>query len=417
MNSVTSSQTQTTAPAKVLDEWVHIPTPGDHYSPRTGSAVITVIREMTRWHAAEGGKSRVLVARGTWDGYDDGAREEVDFPRLGTPGKWQKAIDRTLGAVISRRLLSGRPYVAAADVLGKQFNGVVFVHNEPSGVEAIARLCPNAQVCLWVQNELFRTYTISQVKRVIEHAHRIICCSDYIRKGIVAKVGEHKRLKVVLNGVDPDRFRPWDPLQDNNPPLILFVGRMVPEKGPDMLLRAGHELLRRGISFRLRLVGSSNFNANDNRTPFEAELQELAKGLGDRVEFSPFRPRAEIVSEYQAADILCVPSNWDDPCPLTVIEGMASGLAIVASRRGGIPEVGRDAVLYFDPPNITGLAQQLTFLIENIGCRNELGTLARDRAFQLSWRHQYQKLSSMILSVDHNPNMNVASRCRSTPAC
>lgn len=383
-------------PAVTLDEWVHIPTPGDHYSPRTGSAIITVIREMTRWHAAAGGRSRVLVSRGTWDGYDDGAREEIDFPRLGTPGKWQKAIDCTVGAVLGRRVLSGRTYLAAAYALGRGYDGVVFVHNEPAAVEVLRRRCPNARICLWVQNQLFRTYTPRQTRRVIERSHRVICCSDFIRRGIVAKAGESNRLAVVLNGVDTERFCPDENRVPNPIPVVLFVGRMVPEKGPDILLRAACELKRRGMKFRLRMVGSQNFNAADALTPYERTLRDLARELGDWVEFSPFRPRAEIAQEYQKADILCVPSNWDEPFGLVVIEGMACGLAVVASRRGGIPEIGGSSVCYFPPPDHNALADQIGNLLQYSSESLRLGHLAIQYAHQKSWPQQCRILLGVL---------------------
>lgn len=393
--TTTASLTSPTA-APILDEWIHIPTPGDHYSPKTGSAIITVAHEMTRWHAAAGGSSRVLVQAGTWDGYSDGARMEIHFPQTGTPSRAAKAVDSSLGAILGRRFLSGRTYSAAAAKIGVNFTGVVFVHNEPSAVEIIARRCPNAKVCLWVQNELFRTYTNTQTRRVARFAYRIIACSEYIATRIRKQTGPLLKLVTLLNGADTSLFVPRMTTSPDPIPQILFVGRMVPEKGVHLLLEAAKILQSRNVPFRLRIVGNKNFNAADALTPYELAIRSLATGLGERVEFLPFQPRAKIVELYQAADIFCVPSNWDDPCPLTIVEAMATGLAIVASRRGGIPEEGQDAIRYFSPPDCAELATHLFALLTQPQLRHSLGIAARDRSQALDWKNRYHTLQRLL---------------------
>ena len=380
-----------------LDGWVHVPTPGDHYSPRTGSAVITVVHQMARWHAAAGGRTRVLVAPGTWDGFDDNAREEVAFRRLGTPPAQIKAFDRVVGGMFGRRPLSGRSYIEAAVSLGADFDGVVFVYNEPSAIEVFTKRCPTARVCLWVQNELFRTYTKRQARRVVAHAHRVICCSEFIARSVERAVGTDARVITVLNGIDTDAFVPPNILPERGTPVVLFIGRLVPVKGVDLLLRAARMLDERGVrGFRVRIVGSSNFNSADALTTYEQQLRELAAPLGERVEFRPFVDRKGIVAEYQAASIFCMPSNWDEPLGLTMGEAMACGLPVVASRRGGISEVGADAALYFDPPDVDALARQLDILLSDQAARSAVGRRARTRAEQLSWSGQYQLLRAGI---------------------
>jgi glycosyltransferase involved in cell wall biosynthesis len=143
-------------------------------------------------------------------------------------------------------------------------------------------------------------------------------------------------------------------------------------------------------------VGSSGFSAADPLTPYELELRRLAGPLGAAVQFVPFVDRKGVLEEYQRATLFCAPSNWDDPCPLIVPEAMACGLATVASRRGGIPELGAEAVLYFDPPDVQGLAQQLGRLLDDQEYRDRLAGRARRRAAELSWQTQYRVLQEAI---------------------
>jgi len=408
MIAVQSPTHRVAATSGAADEWVQIPTPGDHYSPKTGSAVITIISEINRCHLAANGKARVLVAANTWDGYDDGARQVVNFPRIGTPSRLQKVVDRTIGAVFGRRLLSGRPYAAAAEALGPGYDGVVFVHNEPAAIEEIARLCPNARVCLWAHNQLFRTYTRGQSRRLLGFAHRIICCSNFIRERVAALTGESPKLVAVLNGVNPDIFSPADHAPAGETPVILFVGRMVRQKGPDVLLRAGLELKRRGIRFTIRLVGSSGYDSTVGRTAYEEHLRELATELAGSIEFAPACSRSEIVSEYRRADILCVPSSWDDPCPLTVLEGMSCGLAVVGSNRGGIPEEGGQAMMFFNSGDHQQLASCLATLLSDAGTRLDMGIKGRRRALTLSWTSRHAEVASAV-GFDPRPGLQTAT--------
>jgi glycosyltransferase involved in cell wall biosynthesis len=305
-------------------------------------------------------------------------------------------FDRAIGSITSRRPLSGRPYIDAANALGPDYDGIVFVHNEPSGVEPIASRCPKARVCLWVHNQLFTTYTRRQARRVVEQAHRVICVSEFIARGVRAKAGNDPRIVSVLNGVDTEKFVPADPPPRNDPPVILFIGRMVPEKGPDLLLKAAIELKRQGVRFKLRMVGSQNFNSADSPSPFQQQLVNCAASLDGMVEFLPFQPRSRVVEIYQGADLMCVPSNWDDPCPLTILEGMACGLPVAASHRGGVAELAGSAAAYFEPPNHFELATRLRSLIAEREILKTVGAAGRERAHQFSWTTAHYRLASLL---------------------
>jgi len=117
------------------------------------------------------------------------------------------------------------------------------------------------------------------------------------------------------------------------------------------------------------------------------------------VEFIPFLDRHKILPVYQSASIFCAPSNYDEPCTLALPEAMSCGVASIASRRGGIPEVGRDAVLYFDPPDIDRLAEHLAYLVEDEEARIEWGLKARAQAEAMDWGIQYKALLKAIGST------------------
>jgi glycosyltransferase involved in cell wall biosynthesis len=80
-----------------------------------------------------------------------------------------------------------------------------------------------------------------------------------------------------------------------------------------------------------------------------------------------------------------VPSRWDEPFALTILEGMASGLASVVSRTGGAPEVVGDAGLLFERDSVEGLADQLRRLLFDQELRTAYARKARERAEQFTW--------------------------------
>jgi glycosyltransferase involved in cell wall biosynthesis len=170
---------------------------------------------------------------------------------------------------------------------------------------------------------------------------------------------------------------------------------VIPEKGAHLLIEAALRLYK-SRRFKLRIVGSSGFCATDPLSGYEIELRKLAAPLGSAVEFAAFVDRHAVLREYQAASIFCVPSNWDEPVSLTVSEAMACGVATIAARRGGIPEAGGDAVLYFSPPDVNELSKRLAYLIDDESARGQWGAKGRSRALSISWEQQYRKYCSAI---------------------
>jgi glycosyltransferase involved in cell wall biosynthesis len=375
---------------------VHVPTPGDHYSSLCGSAAITVIYEMTRRHVERGGQTQIITGRTTHRDYTVGQCLDVDFAPL--PGKKKRLIDVGMGRLGLRRPAEWALYEPAAAALPPDFRGTVFVHNAPTAIRVFKARRPHAKVCLYAHNSLFRTYSRREAQRVIDAADRVICVSRYLANDLESHLGaKSPKIRVVLNGVDTERFRPAANRIEPEVPTILFVGRVLPEKGPDLLLKAAAKLYGPQRKFKIRIVGSSGFADYLDLTPYELELRRLAQPLGDAVEFQRFVDRNRVVEEYQAASIFCAPSNWDDPCPLTVLEGLASGLPMVAAQRGGIPEEGADAILYFKPPNADELAEKLALLIDDVAVRADWGRRARARAEALSWQNQYEHLWEAVV--------------------
>jgi glycosyltransferase involved in cell wall biosynthesis len=391
----------TTPPTQIEPPLVHIPTPGDHYSPATGSAVITIIYELARLHAERNGRTKVLVTRGSSDGYPPySVGELVEIDGAGAlPGRLGKMFDAAWGRLFASRPMAASQFRAAGEYLraASPEASEIFVHNAPAAMPLLRRALPNSSLHLYAHNQLFNSFNRREVGQVIDSCTSVICVSQFIANDIAARFGRGSpKLKVVINGVDTDAFCPSKAADQAGPPLVLFLGRVVPDKGVDLLVRAACSLLDKNIPFRLRIVGSSNFNPADPLSAYEKELRRLAVPLGDRCQFVPFVPRDSVIAEYQKATLFIVPSVFEEPCSLTIREAMSCGLPTVASRRGGTPEFGADAIGYFTPPDIKELAGELERLLRDPQARMELGARGRRRAEQFSWRRQYARLRQAI---------------------
>ena len=91
-----------------------------------------------------------------------------------------------------------------------------------------------------------------------------------------------------------------------------------------------------------------------------------------------------------------MPSRWDEPCALTLFEGMAAGLATVASATGGTPEVVGDAGLLFERDSVAGLAGHLERLLASAALRRDLAARARARAEAFTWENTLGGFSAAL---------------------
>jgi alpha-maltose-1-phosphate synthase len=196
------------------------------------------------------------------------------------------------------------------------------------------------------------------------------------------------RTRVVYGGADPSRFRP-DPTEARTG--VLFVGRLTPHKGVDRLLRA----LPAGAE--LTIAGSAG---HDRRRP-DRDYPQLLGALAERarVRFTgPVSERQLPVLHRQAAvfalpsvDVTCYrrPVAIPELLGLGVLEAMASGTPVVASRIGGVPEVVVDGETGFlvDPGDVDALRDRLATLLADRRLAQQMGDAARTAVVErFTWR-------------------------------
>jgi glycosyltransferase involved in cell wall biosynthesis len=150
---------------------------------------------------------------------------------------------------------------------------------------------------------------------------------------VVISPSRYLRDRLVDGGIAPGRVEVIPNFVHAGPPPsepgdgVLYAGRLSREKGVDVLIRAVT-----GTPLELRIAGDG---------PERARLEQLAANLGAPVTFLGHLSRAELQRELESTLTVAVPSTWPENCPLIVLEAMAAGRPLVASRVGGLPELAR----------------------------------------------------------------------------
>jgi glycosyltransferase involved in cell wall biosynthesis len=137
---------------------------------------------------------------------------------------------------------------------------------------------------------------------------------------------------------------------------LLFLGRLVSEKGLDTLLEALGRLRQRQLRPHLTVVGSG---------PEQAKMQELTKRLGleEQVKFRGAQSGPELAATLNQHQILVVPSKYDEPFGVVALEGIACGCAVIGSSGGGLPEAIGACGITFPNGDIAALENALERLL------------------------------------------------------
>jgi glycosyltransferase involved in cell wall biosynthesis len=188
----------------------------------------------------------------------------------------------------------------------------------------------------------------------VEGAVFVRCISEFCRAQVMTWTSRPAwaRLHVVHCGLDPDFFA-CPPRERDGVFRVLAIGRLVPIKGYPQLLDAIRSVSRTGVECRLRVVGDG---------PMRAELAELASRPSPpvRVEWLGPQAPAAVREELRHADVLAV-SSFMEGTPVVLMEAMAAGVPVVATRVGGVAELiedGRNGLLV-TPGSVDALSRAL----------------------------------------------------------
>ena len=232
----------------------------------------------------------------------------------------------------------------------------------------------------WVGDSLpVRIYDFLDHMTLRQFPH-VVAVSEAVRRSLRRYGVRPSRISVVPNGIDVDTFDRGgcefaEELRKDGKLTIGLVGRLVLDKGGDWLLRAAVEVLRIRPDAMLVFVGEG---------PARAGLEQMSRELGvaGRVIFTGYRQ--DMASVYAALDIVVLPSR-KEAMPVTLIEAMAAGRPVVATRVGAVDQVVAhgETGLLVDRGDWHGFTQALLCLVNDPAMAATMGQRGRERSAQL----------------------------------
>lgn len=214
-------------------------------------------------------------------------------------------------------------------------------------------------VALHLHTDLINKET-PNVQRIINEKPIYWVISGFLKQRIEEVGGD--KIEVFRNCIDTDIFitkakqnvRHSLDISDNEK-VLLYCGRVVPIKGVKELVIAFHKSHEENLS--LLIVGGSNF-ADSTLSPYEQEIRDYINKHSLNVKFTGYVPPSELPSYYQAADYFAYPSICNEAAGLGIIEATCSGLSVITTNMGGIPEyIEKDRTI---------VVENDSFLIDNL---------------------------------------------------
>ena len=248
--------------------------------------------------------------------------------------------------------------------------------------------------------------------KIVDAVNKIITVSQFIKNMVLKNtksLGDH--INVLRNCTDTHLFnkhlyidkrsslRNKYEIKDEDV-VIFFSGRIVREKGIIELFQA-LKLLPQNMKFKLIVAGSfgSNFGYKDEKTILAEELKEISMDFRDKIVYTGYIPGTEMPLLYTISDIVVTPSICEEAAGLVAIEAMSSGLPLIATNSGGLPEYVNEKcaiIINRDVNLVKNLALSLEKLIMDRELREVMGEIGRKHTQQFSIENYFNNLLEII---------------------
>jgi spore coat protein SA len=356
--------------------------------PTKGGAIERWIRDAATRLAARGHDVHVMSR----DHGDNRTGETIDGVRYHYV-RVPPAIDRGLPAVMLRGLWH---YEGARRVLAAIGPDIVHHHSRPAGLWLSKGGAPNAKHVISLHSMeygwafAYAGWDRRLFNRGFDAATRVLGVSNFIRTHADERYPRiRSKSKTVYNGVDGELFRPAfakatagkpdDPPIDADSP-ILYVGRVEERKGVHVLVEAFEQVIsKQRPNARLRIVGPHSY-WHAKPSPYYQALAERCQN-NPRIELlGPTYDDRALAAIYRDSACTVVPSVFPEALGLTALEAQASGVPVVVSNAGGLPETvsaGKSG-LVFDNGNANQLGEAVVSIIGNPDRRSSMGAAARE---------------------------------------
>jgi glycosyltransferase involved in cell wall biosynthesis len=270
---------------------------------------------------------------------------------------------------------------------GLPHDAAIYHAQDCVGGTALARMKARALISAPIFRTIHHIDDFSE-PRLFEFERKAVGLAEY--RFVVSKYWQKDLMNeygldsvVTYNGMDLSDFSDL-PARTADHPTVLFIGGLEPRKGLEYLIRAMERVVDVVPDVRLIAVAKTGFRGTDQWLTYKALAQEL--DLLDKIVYNETVDESTLLQYYSNCDVLALPSKTEG-WGLSLMEAMACGKPVVASRAGGIPELVRDGVdgILVDPGDVRWLAEAIVSLLKNPDLRKRMGSSGRERATQFSW--------------------------------
>ncbi len=293
---------------------------------------------------------------------------------------------------------------------------LVHLHSLAGLAPLLRRLLPEIVVGLHIHDHALADFSPAWGRRCLRAADFAVACSGFVAGRTRDRLGDGvPPIHPLPNGVDEGFFavaaRPAESRR------ILFVGRLAPEKGVHLLIEAFARVAGRFPDATLELIGPPDPSPPEFVDPWRSdplliplapylarpgsygrELRRRAAALGSRIRFAGPVDNIRLPPLLADAGLLVMPSIWQEPFGIPVVEAMAAGLPVVTSDAGAFPETVRHGLTGLLTPrgDVDALAEALARLLADDGMRARLGAAGRRRARErFTWERQVERLEAV----------------------
>lgn len=242
-------------------------------------------------------------------------------------------------------------------------------------------LCPGCMNCVGLKGVLYEKLRQSVLRKMLKKINLFIVPGKFLYNRL-KQYTSIQPLTQLYYGFDLPEQKP---LPFNK--QVLYIGRLTSDKGVEFLINAFKTVCEADKTAHLNIVGNGDQ---------EEELKSLVKKmkLTKQITFLPPVPHPQVKEHIYAADMLCIPSIYNDNLPLVCIEALGCGRPVITTTMGGLPEMVEDGVNgYLVPPkNAEEIADKILYLCKNKKTLISMSEQAHKKSILFSKKKHIQKI-------------------------
>jgi glycosyltransferase involved in cell wall biosynthesis len=369
---------------------------------------------------------RIPVVMDEWQSFVSSALDKLQ--KTSSLNALSKSVQRFLFFQNVKRPFSSSHWfyynyaLKVARSLQKEHCDIVHIHNFSQFIPIIRAFNPKIKIVLHMHCEWLTQLDRRMIESRIAHTNLIIGVSNFITNNFQSHFPQYaKRAQTLLNGAEihPNPYR--NNVIANEAQKLITVGRVSPEKGIHVLLDAFKQVLKSNPKTQLEIIGwigalpieylvtmsddqltmrLSRFYGNENY--FSHLKNKLSPIEENHVLFLGELPHKSIINYYQQATIYISASVCNEPGNMPVIEAMATGIPVVATRSGGTTEsiVDGETGFLVERDDASAMAEAILRLLSDESLRNKMGKVSYERALKFfSWEHAVDHLFQMYEDI------------------